>query len=44
MNKGMTRFARNVIEEAILKQAQRLLKEQDSPLDVLQLQDFSLQE
>lgn len=41
---GNGRFARNVIEEAILKQAQRLLKEQDSPLDVLQLQDFSLQE
>lgn len=41
---GNGRFARNVIEEAILKQAQRLLKEQDSPLDVLQLQDFSIQE
>lgn len=41
---GNGRFARNVIEDAILKQAQRLLKEQDSPLDVLQLQDFSIQE
>lgn len=41
---GNGRFARNVIEDAILKQAQRLLKEQDSSLDVLQLQDFSIQE
>lgn len=39
---GNGRLARNVIEEAILRQAKRLLDEADSPLDELRLVDFDI--
>lgn len=39
---GNGRFARNTIEEAILKQAQRLLKEPESSLTELKLEDFEM--
>ncbi len=37
---GNGRLARNVIEDAILKQASRLDKEEDAPIDILQKNDF----
>lgn len=39
---GNGRFARNTIEEAILHQAQRVMKNPDQKLDELQLADFDL--
>ena len=39
---GNGRFARNCIEDAILNQAKRLLKETDGSLEILELSDFSL--
>ncbi|MEE3487053.1 MAG: AAA family ATPase [Bulleidia sp.] len=39
---GNGRLARNVIEEAILKQADRLVKDPSRPMDELHLQDFDL--
>ncbi len=37
---GNGRLARNVVEEAILRQSKRLMEQVDAPLDVLMLEDF----
>ncbi len=39
---GNGRLARNVVEEAILKQAQRLVSHPEDPMDELRLEDFDL--
>ncbi len=39
---GNGRLARNVVEDAILKQASRLAEEPDAPIDILELKDFVL--
>ena len=40
---GNGRLARNLVEEAILAQSERLLKNQDDEIDVLKLEDFNLE-
>lgn len=39
---GNGRLARNTIEEAILKQSERLLKEENADMDLLKKEDFSI--
>ena len=41
-NSGNGRLARNVIEEASLSQATRLMKEPDASLTLLEAKDFNL--
>lgn len=38
---GNGRLARNTIEEAILKQSERLLKEENADMDLLKMEDFT---
>ena len=39
---GNGRLARNTIEEAILRQSERLLKEENADMDLLKKEDFSI--
>jgi len=41
---GNGRLARNIVEEAILRQSKRLLRSADSELDLLILEDFEIEE
>ena len=38
---GNGRLARNIVEEAILKQSERLLKEENADMDLLKMEDFT---
>lgn len=38
---GNGRLARNIVEEAILKQSERLLKEETADMDLLKMEDFT---
>lgn len=40
---GNGRMARNIVEDAILKQSKRVLKDPDANLEVLTLEDFNIQ-
>lgn len=39
---GNGRLSRNIVEDAIIRQSQRILKNPDAPLDILLLEDFDL--
>ncbi len=44
MTSGNGRLARNLVEDAILKQSKRVLSDEKTPIDILILEDFDLKE